>query len=265
MNSISTQDTCNKLVNMASYPSWKIASSVSKMVAIVGVLFLVSGCAHTIEAIDSRDLKTTVKMSDTIFLEPVGNDKQSVWLRIRNTSDKQDLDADAIRHTIEQKLVSKGYQIQTDPNKAQFRLEANILFADLTSDSLTAELATAGGFGGALSGSNRTGNQRLAGGIVGMAAGAVAGALIKINNYAMVIDIQVSEQVEGGVKTRISGQADSGGQTGKVDKSQSVDRAEKFLHHRARIAATAKQTNLKFAEAVPILSETISASLSGMF
>ncbi len=243
---------------------WKqFIMSVFLFSLCAGLVF--SGCTRRMHsAIDNSELTTTLKMSNTVFLEPVEPEKQIVWIRIRNTTDQSNLDADQIKAKIVRKLRGKGYQITNNPKMTQFRIDANILYADLASKSLTADLATLGGFGGILGGSDGNWKTQVGGGLAGAAIGAAIGSMIKVNNYAMVIDIQVSEKVEGGVHTEIEGRLSSGS-SGSVHKEQTTSRTEDFLHHKTRIAATAKQVNLKFEEAVPVLVDKISNSISGMF
>ncbi len=59
------------------------------MVALAAILL--SGCAATHVAISKRDLDVQTKMSDTVFLDPVGADRKTVFVQIRNTSDKPEL------------------------------------------------------------------------------------------------------------------------------------------------------------------------------
>ena len=70
---------------------------------------------------------------------------------------------------------------------------------DLVSESLTADGAIIGGFGGALS-SNGDLKSTATAGAVGAAVGAAVGTLIRVNNYALIIDLQVSERISGSVK-----------------------------------------------------------------
>lgn len=238
------------------------------IILLIFQLFALSGCsrkANVLQALDSKDLTTSVKMSDSIFLEPVAPEKQTIWLRIRNSSDREGLDSETIKKAIANKLEDKGYRVKRDPTQAHYRLDANILYVDRTSDSLTADLATLGGFGGALAGSDASSDVRLGRGLLWAATGAVVGSMIKVNKYAMVIDVQVSERVAQGVKTQVSGKGKSGGGSGGVTKSQTFNRQENYLHHQTRVASTAKQTNLEFEEALPILTQKISNSLSGIF
>jgi hypothetical protein len=225
-----------------------------------------SGCGNSmVRAIDSKDLTTSVKMSDTIFLEPVGPEKQVAYLKVRNTSDQQSLSADQLHTGIAARLEAKGFTITRDPNAAHYRIDANILSATLVDESLTADAAVIGGFGGAVMGADRGLKTAAAGGILGAAAGAVVGSMFKVKNYALIVDVQVSEKFEGGVQSTSVSDSRSGGATGRSNTHQVINRTQDFYHHRTRIAATAKQTNLEFEEAAPVLSKKLIASLSGIF
>lgn len=233
--------------------------------ALVASLLL-SGCmSATTRAIDNKNLTTSVKMSDTIFLEPVDLEKQIVYLRVRNTSDQQDLNAEALRAGIAGKLESKGYTITTNPKSTQYRIDANVLSVELVSESLTAEAAAIGGFGGIIAGSTSGGKSAVGGGILGAVAGATVGSMFKVNNYMMIVDVQVSEKFEGGVQSTSKGDSRSGGGTGKSNTTQIINKKDDFYHHRTRIASTAKQTNLEFAEAIPALTDKLIGTLSGIF
>ena len=66
-------------------------------------------------------------------------------------------------------------------------------------------------------------------------------------------------------KLELQQKSASGGETGGLDKVQQIDKNDNFLHHRARLAATATQTNLELTEAVDVLSKKVSSALSGLF
>ena len=96
-----------------------------KRITLVTVATLVlAGCAATHVAISKRDLDVQTKMSDTVFLDPVGPDKRTIFLQIRNTSDKPDL---AVNDEIAAALQTKGYTLLQDPEAAHYVLQANIL------------------------------------------------------------------------------------------------------------------------------------------
>ncbi len=225
------------------------------------------GCGKIGSTIKNKDMSTSVKMSDSIFLEPVSPAKQTVWIRIRNTSDQQDIDSAMIRTIIAGKVEGRGYKVVQDPNAAHYRMDANLLYASMVSDDSTAEMMVAGGFGGALAGGAAGGNwaAAAAGGVIGAVGGAIFDTMVSVKSFGMIIDVQVSEYVEGGVQTTTNGNSRSGGGTGSIRNQQHRVHSSNFLNHRTRIAATAKQTNLEMADATPVLIRKISASLGGVF
>ena len=87
-----------------------------KRIALVTVAaFVLTGCAAAHVAISKRDLDVQTKMSDTVFLDPVGADKHTIFLQIRNTSDKPDL---SVNEEIAAALQAKGYTLLQDPDAA---------------------------------------------------------------------------------------------------------------------------------------------------
>ncbi|MEA3413267.1 MAG: complement resistance protein TraT [Pseudomonadota bacterium] len=65
--------------------SWR---SFGLLTALAGIVFL-GGCAAIHTSVAKKDLNVQTRMSDTIFLDPAGSDKKSIFVQIRNTSDKQ--------------------------------------------------------------------------------------------------------------------------------------------------------------------------------
>ena len=90
------------------------------VVAISGL----TGCNTTTKIIKHGSLAVETKMSDSVFLDPIDEDRRTVLLQIRNTSDKPGLEIESrIRSAIE----SKGYTIVNSPKKANIMIQANIL------------------------------------------------------------------------------------------------------------------------------------------
>lgn len=226
-----------------------------------------SSCMGTREAIEARELKTSVKMSETIFLEPVEPEQMVVWVRIRNTSDRQDLDPVVIQEVIESKLTRRGYRITKSPKEAHYQLQANVLYADHERKGLTEEGMVLGGFGGGLLGSQVGGDQTaklaagVAGAVIGGVLGGIAGSMVHIDKYLLVIDINIAEKIPGGVERRLSG----GASVGKVKRDQVAATKSEFINYQTRVVGTAKKTNLKWEDAQPILLDNFASSLAGIF
>lgn len=241
--------------------------AISRTLIIVLCSFSLFGCSAIDKSIKHGKLDVQTKMSETIFLDPVADNQRTVVLQIRNTSDKRDLD---ITHAIKTVIQDKGYKIVTDPNKANFMIQANILqvgkstvedpFSSLTS-----------GYGGALAGgtighlasinSNNyagAGIGALAGGLIGT----VADAAVQVVNYQMITDLQVSEKANGDVVTESSNAKLKQGTSGS--KSSSWSQKSKWKKYQTRIISVARKTNLKFEVALPELKQGLVQSISGL-
>ena len=84
-----------------------------RMIVVALAATLLSGCAATQVAISKRDLDVQTKMSETVFLDPVGADKKTILGQSRNTSDKPDL---SVNDEIAAALQAKGYTLMQDPD-----------------------------------------------------------------------------------------------------------------------------------------------------
>ena len=105
------------------------------LILLMGIA--VSGCSTTATLIEKRNLDVQTKMSDSIFLDPVSPSKQTVFLQVRNTSDKADFSLDdSLRAAIE----GRGWRLVNDPDAANFMLQINILSVG-QSDKTAAERA----------------------------------------------------------------------------------------------------------------------------
>lgn len=87
-------------------------------------------------------------MSETIFLDPVAPDKRTVFLQLKNTSDKQEINYSMAVKTA---IQAKGYQVLDDPNKANYWIQANVLKVG-KSDLRESQHWLSQGYGGAVAG-----------------------------------------------------------------------------------------------------------------
>ncbi|HDR9106041.1 complement resistance protein TraT [Paraburkholderia sp. A2RO-4L] len=238
--------------------------------AAIGSTGLLSGCAATQLAISKSDLDVQTKMSDTIFLEPVADSKKTVYVQVRNTSDKPDFD---IAQDVNAAIAAKGYRIVTDPDKAQFILQANILQVGKVAPSAAQE--SFGTYGSALGGavlgagiSAAAGTTHagpiIAAGLIGGIVETVANAAVKDVYYSAVTDVQLKERTRVGVKSHEDSihalkQGRSGGTI--VTTSEDSD----FRTYQTRIRSVANKVNLQFAEAVPPLRSGLVRVIAGVF
>ena len=91
---------------------------------------VVSGCAAGHTSVANRKLDVQTRRSAAVFLDPVGPDKKTVFIQVRNTSDKPSFDLEGpIRNAIR----ARGYQVLDDPEAAHFKLQAHHVSAMLPS------------------------------------------------------------------------------------------------------------------------------------
>ena len=107
-----------------------------------------TGCAAVHTSIAKRNLDVQTRMSDAVFLDPVSPDKRTVFVQVRNTSDKPNFDLEG---PIRSAISAKGYQVIDDPDAAHFKLQAQILSVSKASVT-AAEAALNGGYGAPLAG-----------------------------------------------------------------------------------------------------------------
>ncbi|SJM94523.1 complement resistance protein TraT [Crenothrix polyspora] len=243
------------------------------LISIVAITLLLNGCAAVHTTIAKKDLDVQTKMSDTVFLDPVGPDKKTIYVDIRNTSDKSNFD---ILSTVKRSLSTKGYTITTDPDRAHYWLRANVLSVDKASPT-AAESALHAGYGGALAGgaAGALTGAAVSGGIgaavgggVGMLVGSavelVANAAVKDVTYMAITDIELSEKTKRGVVVRKDSRRDH--KNGIGGSSRETDSEIKNTkQYRIRVVSTANKVNLDYAEAAQPLTEGLARSISGLF
>ena len=237
---------------------------LTKVFGILSFIFLLYGCAATQVALEKKSLDVQTKMSDSIFLDPVSPSKRTVFLQIRNTSDKQEL---KIQQPVLNSIISKGYKVLDDPELAHYLLQVNILQAGKT-DPAAAERALASGFGGAVAGvtagaamGSTSGKGLAAAGLIGGAIELVANSLVKDVTYSVITDIQLSEKAKGKVITNSNHQLKQGNSgTSSVQYTEESNKKR----YQTRIISIANKINLKFEEALPELKKGLASSIAGL-
>ena len=167
-----------------------------------------SGCAAVHTSIAKADLDVQTQMSDAVFLDPVGPEKRTIFIQVRNTSDKPNFD---IESSLKSAIAAKGYRIMQDPDRAHFKLQAQILNVSKT-DPTAAAAALHAGYGGVLGGAvtgaviggtidtvNRMRGAGIGAGVGALAgglAGTVANAMVKDVTYAAITDVQISQKTK---------------------------------------------------------------------
>ena len=104
-----------------------------------------TGCGHVVTAIEHSDMQVKLKMTDTIFLDPVSKAKnRTVFVAVNNTSDLQEVDTGMLQSLIAGRLTAKGYQVVQDPSQAGYIIQANVLYMDYYRKTGTHEGALTG-------------------------------------------------------------------------------------------------------------------------
>ena len=240
---------------------------------IVCLSSLATGCQGMHTAIAKRNLDVQTKMSDTIFLDPVGPDKKVIFIDVRNTSDKTNFDIIA---PVKQAIVKRGYRVTENPDEAYYRLQANVLQVSKGKPE-EAQAALAAGYGGALAGAaagamiggaqggwSGAGYGAGIGGILGSIASTAGDAYVQDVLFMVITDVQLVEKAAPGVIVRQdSAQNLAQGMGGT--QQQTSSEVTKFKKYRTRVVSTANKANLEYDEAAPLLTEGLTRSLSGLF
>jgi len=247
----------------------RIANLVlASSILVLGFSF--GGCSAMNTAIKKRDLEVQTKMSETVFLEPVAPEEKIVYFDIRNTSDKEV----NVKTTIEAAFKNKGYKITTNPKKATYMLQGNILKVG-KSDLRESKGYLGSGFGAGVTGAAvgagaayalGSSNRTTAGvALAGAALGFLGDALVKDVLYVMVTDLQIRERpLDGEVVTQTQQANIAQGSSTKVKQDIKGGKV-KWKTYRTRIVSTANKMNLEFAEAQPVLESALARSMSGIF
>lgn len=250
-------------------------SLAAACVAMVGVaLMVLSGCAASQTMISKRNLDVQTKMSETIFLDPVGPEQKVMYVEVRNTSDKDNFDLEG---PIKAAMAKRGYRVTQDPKEAYYRLQANVLQVGKT-DATAAQAALQAGYGGAIALGAMTGGGigyaaqgyggAIGGGLAGAALGGltehVTGSLVKDVYFSVITDIQVVEKAADGVIVRQDSQQNLAQGMGG-SQQQTSSEVTKFKKYRTRVVSSANKTNLDYEEAAPALTQGLTRALSGLF
>ncbi|HDS3856751.1 TPA: complement resistance protein TraT [Legionella pneumophila] len=233
----------------------------------LGFAALLTSCAATQTALEHGSLQTDTKLSQTVFLDPVAPSQKTIYVAIKNTSQEQLSLEKPLAHA----LQDKGYQVVTNPDKAHYMLQANILKVGKMSVSAS-QSALGGGYGSALAGAGAgaalgalsgNSNAMIGGGIAGGVIGLAADSLVKDVNYTMITDVQISERVgKGAVKEHFNASLANGHAS---QTYQSIQKSSDFQRYRTRIVSNADKVNLQFAQARPALEAGLVTTLAGIF
>lgn len=232
---------------------------------------LLMGCAATQLAFNKRNLDVQTKLSDTIFLSPTSDKNKTVFIQIRNTTDKTDFD---LTGPLRQSLQAKGYTVLSEPDNAWFILQANILSIEKTTynpaSSPFGSYGTAlGGAGiGALAAAAGNANNRqiagtaLAAGVASGLGDMIANAMVKDVYFSAITDVQIKERSKNASNVTTQSSLKNGKGT-----TTSVNNVEdsRYKVYQTRVLSVANQVNLNLEEAEPMLQTGLTKVISGIF
>ena len=243
----------------------------TKLLLMCSISLVLGGCAAAHTMISKRNLDVQTKMTDTIFLNPVDDAQKTVYVQIKNTSDKSGFN---IEGKIRNALENKGYTVVNSLNKAYYLVQANILQVGKI-DPSAAEKSFAGGYGsfvrttgtGVVTGallSNGRGHGMLAGGLVGGLVDTVANAVVKDVTYTVITDLQISEKAARGAKIEQTDESNLKQGSSSSSKQTSTSQTSR-MKYQTRVMSTANKANLSFKDAQPVLEEGLANSIAGIF
>lgn len=248
--------------------------SLMRILLSSALALALAGCAATYTSVAKRNLDVQTKMTDTIFLDPVPVNERTVFIEVKNTSDKPDLD---VAGPIRERIAGRGLQVVDDPRRAHFILQANVLQAGRSSET-AAEQMYGRGFGapvigGAAGGAVGYGIGKAApgdaglwaagGAILGAAAETLAGAYTQDVTYSIVTDVQIQERAPGQVVSESQTGTVKQGKSGQI--SQSTSRTTDAKRHTTRVLSIANKVNLDWPEAAPQLVDGLTRVVAGLF
>lgn len=260
-----------------SLSTFGATARLSALAALMAGAAILSGCAASQIAMSKGELDVQTKLSASIFLDPVAQNEMTIFVQVRNTSDKPQMD---MGPEIASAITAKGYRIVTDPKEAKFYLQANVLQVGKTDPTaIQAQLGqgygVVGGVGaGVVSGlalasmsSGRYGannNAMMTGALIGGVAELVAGSLVKDVYFSIVTDIQIKERLAEGKSANLQSNHTNKQGTSGVEQVTYSDRVD-MKTYQTRIVSVANKMNLEFAEAAPALRSGLTRAVAGLF
>ena len=227
-----------------------------------------AGCGAVHTAVAKRNLDVQTKMSSSIFLDPVEPQQRTVFVDIRNTSDKPEFD---LKPQVIQSLQARGYQVIDSPSRANYWLQANVLQVGRSNARATngALAAGPGMAGGAVTGyalhratGGSSGGAAIGAAVGGAVVGTVVDAMVEDVYYSVITDIQIMERFDGTVREQSEHQliqGDSGSTTSSYQRNTNMRK------YQTRVVSFANQANLKWPEAEPELTQGMVRALAGLF
>ena len=86
------------------------ATAPARMAGAILLGLALAGCAAGATAVAKRQLDVQTRMTDTVFLDPVAPEERTVYVDVRNTSDRPELD---IAPQVREAIAARGYRWST--------------------------------------------------------------------------------------------------------------------------------------------------------
>jgi hypothetical protein len=249
-------------------------------IAMVIILATLSGCFAARTAIVKKDLQVKTKMSETIFLDPVAQEKKIIYLQVRNTTG---IDALSVENQIKALIEKNGYRVTPDPVKASFILQANVLQAGKNESEASllqnfGDAAVPAIIGGVIGRNTGGKTGAIIGATVGAAAGFVGSSLMEDTTYSITADLEIRQKTSSAVKISKAKGDDANEdedehedkktkkhkKINKENKSNNIDENGR-KKYTTRLIVYANKANLKYNEAEPELIRYLVNSIAGMF
>ncbi|GAA6205065.1 complement resistance protein TraT [Colwellia sp. 1_MG-2023] len=243
--------------------------SLINVVLVGTVLSILSGCSAVHTSIAKRDLDVQTKISTSIFVDPVEQEKRKIYLEVR--SGVMEFDRNSFRNALSQQLVNSGngYTLTDDPKKAQYTMSVFVRNLEKTTPDMAAAALGAGfqGVGAGAAISYATGGSYRNAVGTGLLVGALstaANAFVQDVMYLLVADIQIKERAGKGVIVRKDSKintkiSDDGATT------QTYSEATTQKEYRTRVVTTANKANLELMEAQPLMFEKTAYAMASFF
>ena len=226
------------------------------------------GCSATSALINHSSLDVNSKMSNTIFLDPLTTNKQTVLIQVKNTTSEN---LKGIVTTLTNDFNNAGWKVVNNPDMAYNMVQINVLQAGEAKDPDAVWNAIQSGYGSAALGGLAGLASFYSGGNVasslgiGLGAGAVSWVtdqLVKNVAYSLITDVQISVKTPNSVASNHKANLQQGTSTVEF---QDYKNSGNWLKYQTRVGTVAQKVNLKFADAKPVIVDQLSQQIAGIF
>ena len=242
--------------------------TVLKSTVVLCLGFELLGCGATSALINHSSLDVSSKMSDSIFLDPLPTNQQTVLIQVRNTTNEN---LKGISAELASSFSNAGWKVVKDKAAAYNIVQVNVLQAGKADDPDAVWKSVQSGYGavafGGLAGlaTMYSGGSMMTSLGVGAAVGIASWATDKLVTnvaYSVVTDVQISTRTSGKVSNSTHGSLKQGRST---YEHQDYSATGNLLKYQTRIGTVAQKVNLKFVDAKPVIVSKLSQEIVGIF